>query len=193
MALKSVTFSKQYYQQQKSHHLFKIVEYRLAYSFTPSSSTHPMSCPISKVGIPPSSPHINLTAAIVIARSQEKRPAYRHSGLWVWHYACPSTPTTRSCYVIWSRRTTSDNAARKTSHGRRIRTDRRRRTHPSCKSIPQHISLFIPLTQPAGIQVVPDDNSCLFSSIGVVFEQDMGAAPRLRQRALPPRSRTRRT
>ncbi|KIJ41200.1 hypothetical protein M422DRAFT_68263, partial [Sphaerobolus stellatus SS14] len=30
-------------------------------------------------------------------------------------------------------------------------------------------------------RVVPDDNSCLFSSIGVVFEQDMGAAPRLRQ------------
>ncbi|GJJ12658.1 hypothetical protein Clacol_006902 [Clathrus columnatus] len=32
-------------------------------------------------------------------------------------------------------------------------------------------------------RVVPDDNSCLFSSIGVVFEQDMSAAPRLRQLA----------
>lgn len=32
------------------------------------------------------------------------------------------------------------------------------------------------------VQVVPDDNSCLFSSVGVVFEQDMSAAPRLRQR-----------
>ncbi|KAF8587425.1 OTU-domain-containing protein [Ramaria rubella] len=32
-------------------------------------------------------------------------------------------------------------------------------------------------------RVVPDDNSCLFASIGVVFEQDMGAAPRLRQLA----------
>ncbi|KAF8511946.1 OTU-domain-containing protein [Hysterangium stoloniferum] len=32
-------------------------------------------------------------------------------------------------------------------------------------------------------RVVPDDNSCLFSSIGVVFEQDMGASARLRQLA----------
>ncbi|KZS91067.1 OTU-domain-containing protein [Sistotremastrum niveocremeum HHB9708] len=30
-------------------------------------------------------------------------------------------------------------------------------------------------------RVVPDDNSCLFSSTGVVFEQNMSAAPRLRQ------------
>jgi len=30
-------------------------------------------------------------------------------------------------------------------------------------------------------RVVPDDNSCLFSSIGVVFEQDIGASARLRQ------------
>jgi len=31
------------------------------------------------------------------------------------------------------------------------------------------------------LRVVPDDNSCLFSSIAVIFEQDMGAAGRLRQ------------
>jgi len=31
------------------------------------------------------------------------------------------------------------------------------------------------------LRVVPDDNSCLFSSVAVVFEQDMKAAPRLRQ------------
>jgi len=30
-------------------------------------------------------------------------------------------------------------------------------------------------------RVVPDDNSCLFSSIGILFEQDMKAAPRLRK------------
>ena len=30
------------------------------------------------------------------------------------------------------------------------------------------------------LQVVPDDNSCLFSSVAVVFEQDIGAASRLR-------------
>ena len=30
-------------------------------------------------------------------------------------------------------------------------------------------------------QVVPDDNSCLFTSIGVVFHQDTGAAQKLRQ------------
>ncbi|KAG8966258.1 ubiquitin-specific protease otu1 [Tulasnella sp. 419] len=30
-------------------------------------------------------------------------------------------------------------------------------------------------------RVVPDDNSCLFSSIGILFEQDMNAAPRLRK------------
>ncbi|KAG8905203.1 ubiquitin-specific protease otu1 [Tulasnella sp. 403] len=30
-------------------------------------------------------------------------------------------------------------------------------------------------------RVVPDDNSCLFSSIGLIFEQDMNSAPRLRQ------------
>jgi len=30
-------------------------------------------------------------------------------------------------------------------------------------------------------RVVPDDNSCLFSSVGVVFEQDMRIAPKLRQ------------
>lgn len=31
------------------------------------------------------------------------------------------------------------------------------------------------------LRVVPDDNSCLFSSIGVVFEGGMGAAQKLRQ------------
>jgi len=31
------------------------------------------------------------------------------------------------------------------------------------------------------LRVVPDDNSCLFSSVAVVFEQDVKAAPRLRQ------------
>lgn len=36
------------------------------------------------------------------------------------------------------------------------------------------------------LQVVPDDNSCLFSSVGVVFEQDMSVAPRLRQRTCLP-------
>ncbi|KIO26237.1 hypothetical protein M407DRAFT_202565 [Tulasnella calospora MUT 4182] len=30
-------------------------------------------------------------------------------------------------------------------------------------------------------RVVPDDNSCLFSSIGLIFEQDMNVVPRLRQ------------
>ncbi|KAG9012979.1 ubiquitin-specific protease otu1 [Tulasnella sp. JGI-2019a] len=30
-------------------------------------------------------------------------------------------------------------------------------------------------------RVVPDDNSCLFSSIGILFEQDMNVASRLRQ------------
>lgn len=37
---------------------------------------------------------------------------------------------------------------------------------------------------PSGIlvhRIVPDDNSCLFSSIGIVFEQDMQAASKLRQ------------
>ena len=30
-------------------------------------------------------------------------------------------------------------------------------------------------------QVVPDDNSCLFSSIAMIFEQDIAKAPKMRQ------------
>jgi ubiquitin thioesterase OTU1 len=30
-------------------------------------------------------------------------------------------------------------------------------------------------------RIVPDDNSCLFSSVALIFEQDIGKAPRLRQ------------
>jgi len=40
------------------------------------------------------------------------------------------------------------------------------------------------ISTPSGLlvhQVVPDDNSCLFTSIGVVFHQDMAAAQTLRQ------------
>lgn len=33
-------------------------------------------------------------------------------------------------------------------------------------------------------QIVPDDNSCLFSSVALVFEQDMSKASRIRQGAL---------
>lgn len=31
------------------------------------------------------------------------------------------------------------------------------------------------------LRVVPDDNSCLFSAVGIVFEGDITAAPRLRK------------
>jgi len=64
---------------------------------------------------------------------------------------------------------------------------------------PPNVSSNVPINQPGkqalgdeyvptdgGVlihRVVPDDNSCLFSSVGVVFEQDMGAAARLRQLA----------
>lgn len=34
-------------------------------------------------------------------------------------------------------------------------------------------------------QVVPDDNSCLFSSIALIFEQDITKAQRMRQSKLP--------
>jgi ubiquitin thioesterase OTU1 len=35
------------------------------------------------------------------------------------------------------------------------------------------------------LQVVPDDNSCMFASIALVFEQDMRKAPIIRQSTSP--------
>ncbi|KIM25348.1 hypothetical protein M408DRAFT_331259 [Serendipita vermifera MAFF 305830] len=59
---------------------------------------------------------------------------------------------------------------------------------PAPTTVPPALSAFgeepEQVTTASGIlvhRVVPDDNSCLFSSIGIVFEQDMGAASKLRQ------------
>ena len=52
------------------------------------------------------------------------------------------------------------------------------RTQPSSSSGPETVRTD------AGIlvhRVVPDDNSCLFASIGIIFEQSQSAAPKLRQ------------
>lgn len=59
-------------------------------------------------------------------------------------------------------------------------------------SIPQPPSTSLSSSQldeiitPSGIlvhRIVPDDNSCLFSSVAIVFEQDMQKAPKMRQSA----------
>ena len=55
---------------------------------------------------------------------------------------------------------------------------------PAVRSVSMSTEEPEQVTTPSGIlvhRVVPDDNSCLFSSIGIVFEQDMGAASKLRQ------------
>lgn len=51
---------------------------------------------------------------------------------------------------------------------------------PSTSSRPDEV------TTPSGIlvhRIVPDDNSCLFSSVAIVFEQDMQKASKMRQGA----------
>src|SRR5258706_1107548 len=59
-------------------------------------------------------------------------------------------------------------------------------TPPAAAPVPRQPASTGPVTisTPSGIlvhQVVPDDNSCLFTSIGVVFNQDTAAAQKLRQ------------
>jgi len=56
------------------------------------------------------------------------------------------------------------------------------RSEPMSTEEPEQVST------PSGLlvhRIVPDDNSCLFSSIGIVFEQDMGVAGQLRQGKFP--------
>lgn len=42
-------------------------------------------------------------------------------------------------------------------------------------------AILIPCVLLIDVQVVPDDNSCLFSSVALIFEQDIAKAPKLRE------------
>ena len=51
--------------------------------------------------------------------------------------------------------------------------------------VSSQLSAFTTERQSFSLQVVPDDNSCLFSAVALIFEQDISKASQMRKSALP--------
>jgi hypothetical protein len=199
------TYSKPYTPYPKSHHLPKIVRststilpaYHLAHPVHPHAlTTHPLYA--VKVGYPPRAltaviPELPLSSLGLAPGDQ--LIVVQKSGSAAAAPTSTSTPSSSSVNPGHTPAATATAVVARPTPPTAIEDDgpdyvttdggyliHRVRAHPSSIDCVRGTSSLIPSVAVSSlVQIVPDDNSCMFASIALVFEQDMRKAPMIRQ------------